>query len=54
MSEEIGLFDAMYNCRAMRRIKPDPVDEALIARLVEAAHRGPSAGNAQHDRWLGL
>jgi len=54
MSEEMGLFDAMHNCRAMRRIKPEPVDESLVTRLIEAAHRGPSAGNAQHDRWLVL
>jgi len=54
MTEELGVFETMYNCRAMRRIKPDSVDESLVVRLIEAAHRGPSAGNAQHDRWLVL
>ena len=27
---EIGLFDAMYTARALRRLKPDPVPDELI------------------------
>jgi len=54
MSDEVGLFEAMYSCRAMRRIEPRPVERAVIERLIEAAHRGPSASNAQHDRWVVL
>ena len=49
---DIGLFDAIYHCRAMRRLKPDPVPRELLLKLVDAAHRGPSAGNTQNDRWL--
>src|SRR5262245_29345757 len=45
---EIGLFDAIYSARALRRLKPDPVPEEIITRIVDAAIRAPSAGNAQN------
>lgn len=45
---EIGLFDAIYSARAMRRLKPDPVPDELITRVLDAAIRASSAGNAQH------
>jgi nitroreductase len=45
---EIGLFDAMYAARSLRRLKPDPVPEEIITRILDAAIRAPSAGNAQH------
>jgi len=45
---EIGLFDAIYSARALRRLKPDPVPEAIITRILDAAVRAPSAGNAQN------
>jgi nitroreductase len=44
---EIGLFDAIYSARALRRLKPDPVPEEIITRILDAAIRAPSAGNAQ-------
>lgn len=44
---EIGLFEAMYSARALRRLKPDPVPDDIIARVLDAAIRAPSAGNAQ-------
>ena len=44
---EISLFEAMYSARALRRLKPDPVPEALLTKLLDAAIRAPSAGNAQ-------
>ncbi len=44
---EIGLFEAIYTARSLRRLKPDPVPEALIAKILDAAIRAPSAGNAQ-------
>jgi nitroreductase len=47
---EIGLFDAIYSARALRRLKPDPVPEDVITRILDAAIRAPSAGNAQN--WL--
>lgn len=42
-----GIFDVMSTMRAMRRLKPDPVPEELLARLVEAATGAPSAANIQ-------
>lgn len=45
---EIGLFEAMYSARALRRLKPDPVPEAIITKILDAAIRAPSAGNSQH------
>ena len=47
---EIGLFDAMYTARALRRLKPDPVPEDVITRVLDAAIRAPSGGNAQN--WI--
>jgi nitroreductase len=47
---DIGLFDAMYTARALRRLKPDPVPEELITRVLDAAIRAPSGGNAQN--WI--
>src|SRR5262245_64256206 len=45
---EIGLFDAMYSARSLRRLKSDPVPEEIITRVLDAAIRAPSAGNAQN------
>jgi hypothetical protein len=45
---EIGLFDAIYSARALRRLKPDPVPEKIITRILDAAIRAPSAGNSQN------
>jgi nitroreductase len=49
---EPGLFEIMYSLRAMRRLKPDPVPEALIWKLVDAGTRAPSGGNSQPWRFL--
>jgi nitroreductase len=45
---EIGLFEAIYSARSLHRLKPDPVPEALITKILDAAIRAPSAGNAQN------
>ena len=47
---ELGLFEAMYTARALRRLKPDPVSEELITKVLDAAVRAPSGGNAQN--WI--
>ncbi len=44
---EIGLFEAIYSARAIRRLKPDPVPEELITAVLDAAIRAPSGGDAQ-------
>ena len=45
---DIGLFEAIYSARSLRRLKPDPVPEELIGRVLDAAIRAPSGGNAQN------
>src|SRR5271157_3430690 len=44
----IDVFEAIHTARAFRRFKPDPVPEAVITRILDAAIRAPSAGNAQN------
>ncbi len=48
----LGLFEVMSTCRAMRRLRPDPVPDALVRRLVEAANYAPSGRNLQRARWI--
>lgn len=43
----MDVFETMYTQRAMRRLKPDPVDEELIWKVLDAAIRAPSGGNLQ-------
>jgi nitroreductase len=47
---EMGIFETIYSARAMRRFKSDPVPDAIITQILDAAIRAPSAGNAQD--WL--
>ena len=49
---EPGLFEVMRTTRSMRRLKPDPVPEALVRRLLEAGTAAPSGGNAQRWRFI--
>ena len=41
------LFDIMYSMRAMRRLKPDPVPDELIVKVLEAGIQAPNGGNNQ-------
>ncbi len=41
------LEEAMRTQRAIRRLKPDPVDDALVLRLIELALKAPTGSNAQ-------
>jgi nitroreductase len=45
---EIGVIEAIHTARALRQFKPDPVPEAAITQILDAAIRAPSAGNAQN------
>jgi nitroreductase len=49
---EIGLFEAIDSQRALRYIKPDPVPDELIRRVLEAAIKAPSGGNSQPWEFL--
>jgi len=46
------LFDIQRTMRAMRRLKPDPVPDALITEILEAATCAPNGGNSQKWRFL--
>ncbi len=47
---EMGLFEAIYSARALRRFKPDPVPDEVLTKVLDAAIRAPSGSNAQN--WL--
>lgn len=47
MDEERGFFEVALAQRAHRALLPDPVDERLIERVLEAATHAPSAENRQ-------
>jgi nitroreductase len=46
------LEDAMRTQRAIRRLKPDPVDDALILKLIELALKAPTGSNAQNWEFI--
>jgi len=46
------LEEAMRTQRAIRRLKPDPVDDALVLRLIELALRAPTGSNAQNWEFI--
>ncbi len=48
----MGVFETMYNTRAMRRLKPDEVPEELLLKLIDAANRAPTGSNMQGMRWI--
>jgi nitroreductase len=44
---EMGLYEAMSTLRAVRRLKPDPIPDAILRRVVQAAAWAPTGGNVQ-------
>ncbi|GIS70145.1 MAG: hypothetical protein CM1200mP9_09660 [Gammaproteobacteria bacterium] len=56
MTEQPGLFDTIYNCRAMRRLKTDPVPEEEILQLIEAANQAlpVPTSRARDGSWYGI
>src|SRR5437763_12728574 len=46
------LEEAMRTQRAVRRLKPDPVDDALVLRLIELALKAPTGSNAQNWEFI--
>jgi nitroreductase len=46
-SFSMPLVEAMTTQRAIRRIKPDPVDDEIILELIELALKGPTAQDEQ-------
>ena len=46
MADGSELFEIIHTTRAMRRLKPDPVPDALINRILEAGQCAPNGANA--------
>jgi nitroreductase len=46
------LADAMMTQRAIRRVLPDPVDDAVVLRCIELALRAPTGNNGQNWEFI--
>jgi nitroreductase len=46
------IFEIMSTMRAMRRLKPDPVPEELIHKILQAGQWAPNGGNTQRWKFL--
>ena len=44
--------EALYTTRAMRRLKPDPVPDDVVERILDAGTRAPCGGNEQTWRFV--
>ncbi|OHV34457.1 MULTISPECIES: nitroreductase family protein [Pseudofrankia] len=51
---QIDLFEAMRTARSLRRFKPDPVPDEVLARCLQAATWAPSGSNSQNWRFVVL
>ena len=49
MPEDTDLFEIQRTTRAMRRLKPDPVPDELVRKILRAGMNAASGGNSQ--RW---
>lgn len=48
----MDINEALYTTRAMRRVRADPIARDVQAKILDAAIRAPSGGNAQNWRFL--
>lgn len=44
---QMGLYDAMSTLRAVRRLRPDPIPDEVLRRVLQAACWAPTGGNQQ-------
>jgi nicotinate-nucleotide--dimethylbenzimidazole phosphoribosyltransferase len=47
-----GLYETIHGRRDIRRFRPDPVDDAVLLRILAAAHAAPSVGHSQPWRFV--
>src|ERR1700730_11246541 len=52
LGEDAPIFEVLSTMRAMRRLKPDPVPDELLEKLVQAASWGPSGSNLQGHEFV--
>ena len=48
----MDVYEALYTTRARRRVRKDPIPEAVQAKILDAAIRAPTGGNAQGWRFM--
>lgn len=46
------MVEAMMTQRAIRRVRPDPVDDALVLRCIELSLRAPTGSNGQNWEFI--
>lgn len=51
---EIGVYEAMRTLRAVRRLRPDPIPDDVLRRVLEAATWAPTGGNVQPWRMIAV
>src|SRR5260370_7951487 len=46
------LLEAMLTQRAIRRLRPDPLDDAIVLRCIEIGLKAPTSSNGQNWEWI--
>ena len=50
----VDLYEALRTTRSVRRLRPDPIPDAVLRRVLEAATWAPSGGNVQPWRVIAV
>ncbi|MEM9623034.1 MAG: nitroreductase family protein [Pseudomonadota bacterium] len=53
-NESMALYDAMSTLRAVRRLRPEPIPDDVLQRILQAACWAPSGGNTQPWRIIAV
>ncbi|MFT5444052.1 MAG: nitroreductase [Myxococcota bacterium] len=51
---DTSIYDMMSTCRAVRRLRPDPIPDDVMNRVLRAATWAPSGGNRQAWRIIAI
>lgn len=49
---DMGIGEAMFTQRAIRKLKPDPISDEDLETVLDAASKAPNSGNEQPVRFL--
>src|SRR5256885_4016704 len=49
---QMPLLEAMLTQRAIRRLRPDPIDDAIVLRCIEIGLKAPTSSNGQNWEWI--
>ncbi|HEY2794016.1 MAG TPA: 5,6-dimethylbenzimidazole synthase [Micromonosporaceae bacterium] len=50
--DRVSLYEILRARRDVRRFRPDPIDDDVLRRVLEAAHTAPSVGHSQPWRFV--